>query len=418
MKLFYVAFAILAFASPVSVFGQTEEVLYAFAGGVSGGAPYFGGVVFDNAGNLYGTANEGGRMDCGEPDGCGTVFQLMPDGLGGWAENRIHAFGAKGDGYDPITTLIIDGLGNLYGVTLEGGAYGYGTVYEVSPVEGDGWSEKVLYSFQGGADGSEPLSPLVFDPAGNLYGTTVQGGAYSPPTQGGTVFELAKGAGGTWSKSIIHSFGMGNDGVNPSGGLTFDTDGNLYGATVHGGGTGKDGIIFQLTPASGGVWTEHLLHAFGGTGDGNEPVGGLVFDSKGNLYGAASGGEKGGGVVFELSPASGGKWKESILHPFGAIQDGVSPGNLIIDSAGNLYGETFEGGIGGCIRGGCGVVYELSPAPGGTWKETILMDASASTDGGVPWGGLIFDESGNLYGTTYGGSGTAAYWGTVFEVVR
>jgi hypothetical protein len=243
-----------------------------------------------------------------------------------------------------------------------------------------------------------------------LYGATIGGGLYG----GGTVFELKRAADGTWHKQVLHNFGNGNDGILPYGNLIFDAAGNLYGTTNKGGTYSEGGTVFELIPGKSGGWTERILHNFGG--------GGLVFDAAGNLYGAAGlgGGGQAQGIVFELSPASGGKWTERILHIFSSpFSHGDYPvGNLIFDSAGNLYGETFEGGTGNCIREGCGVVFELSPVSGGPWKETVLMGDSAAIDGGYPTGGLIQDSAGNLYGMTGGGSGTVAYYGAVFEITK
>jgi uncharacterized repeat protein (TIGR03803 family) len=406
---FVLLVATLFWLTPALASGQAEKVLHAFER-LDGVNPYFAGVIFDSAGNLYGTTTFGGEGCSGT--GCGTVFELSPNADGSWTESVIHNFAGGTDGQSPLGGLIFDDAGNLYGTTSGNGAPG--TVFELSPGLGGGWTEKILYNFKGGEDGSAPIGSLVFDPAGNLYGTTTGGGTHN----GGTVFELQRVAGGTWNKSTIHNFRIGTDGHYPWGNLIFDPEGNLYGTTDQGGPHGW-GIVFELTRTSGGVWAEHQLHGFGAKGDGAQPEEGLVLDASGNLYGGTvSGGSHGRGIVFELSPTSGG-WAERIIYYFSSESSGWAPGgNLLLDSAGNLYGETFEGGTGGCIRGGCGVVFELSPMAGGPWKETVLMDASANIDGGVPWGGLTFDAAGNLYGTTYGGSGHGAYYGTVFEVTR
>jgi uncharacterized repeat protein (TIGR03803 family) len=413
LRCFYIIplFATLLCFAPVLASGQTEKVLYTFQGGADGAEPYYAGVIFDSAGNLYGTTSEGGGEGCGGI-GCGTAFELSPNPDGSWTENVIHIFAGGSDGETPLAGLILDAAGNLYGTTA-GGTDSFGTVFELSPVAGGGWTENILYTFKGDRDGFAPIGSLVFDLAGNLYGTTTDGGTHS----GGTAFEIESTTQG-WNKRTIHNFGNGSDGRYPWGNLIFDAVGNLYGTTDEGGSYAW-GTAFELSPISGGLWAEHVLHNFGGAEKDAQPEEGLAFDSAGNLYGATlQGGAKGQGTVFELSPISG-RWKKETLHIFVAVAGGVAPGgNLIIDSAGNLYGETFDGGTGDCIRGGCGVVFELSPTAGGPWKETILMDASANTDGGVPWGGLTFDAEGNLYGTTYGGSGTVAYYGTVFEVAR
>jgi uncharacterized repeat protein (TIGR03803 family) len=277
------------------------------------------------------------------------------------------------------------------------------------PQAGGGWVEKVLHSFSNdGKDGQAPYAGLIFDAAGNLYGTTAHGGngscSISPYSGCGTVFELTLKSGG-WGEKILHNFGAGApDGVNPEAGLIFDAAGNLYGTTNE-GGDHFSGTAFELTPKSGG-WAETILYAFD---SGGEPsIAGLIFDAAGNLYGTTSGGGTySSGEVFELTPKSGG-WAETILHPFGNLTDGSNPrAGLILDAAGNLYGTTDGGGA-----AGGGIAFELTPAGGGIWTETILLNGT--TAGCFFHGGLIRNASGNLYGTT---SLCGAYGdGVVFEI--
>ena len=229
---FALPIAILVCLTPTRASGQSEKVLYTFLGGSDGAAPHFAGVIFDAAGNLYGTTSVGGGTGCGGA-GCGTVFELSPNAGGGWTETVIHTFAGGSDGETPLSGLIIDAAGNLYGTTTGAGSSS-GTVFELSPIAGGGWTHTILYTFQGGEDGLAPIGSLVFDAVGNLYGTTTEGGVYhiSP---GGTVFELERRAHGTWNKRTIHSFGNGSDGYYPWGNLIFDTAGNLYGTTDQGG---------------------------------------------------------------------------------------------------------------------------------------------------------------------------------------
>ncbi len=383
----------------------SEKVLYTFLGGADGGYP-FGGVIFDAAGNLYGTTSGGAYV-------ASTVFELSPALGGGWSESVLHTFGSGNDGFESAGRLRFDAAGNLYGTTLAGGTVGLGTVFELIPAVGGGWTESVIYNIFDVAHGYEPIGGLVFDSMGNLYGCTVGGGAHS----GGTVFELTRGTNGTWSRRILHNFGAGSDGLYPLGDLVFDAAGNLYGSTDKGGAYGG-GTVFVLTPTSSGAWMEHGLHTFGKGKDGFEPTGGLVLDAAGNIYGTTGqGGAYGWGTVFELTPSLQGGWTERILHTFSGLSDGGYPNsNLIFDSAGNLYGETFEGGTAGCVRSGCGTAFKLSPIAGGGWKETILTSFSANEDGGYPTSPLVFDSAGNLYGTTGGGSGSSAQYGAVFEI--
>ncbi|MFI5115931.1 MAG: choice-of-anchor tandem repeat GloVer-containing protein, partial [Terriglobales bacterium] len=262
--------------------------------------------------------------------------------------------------------------------------------------------EKVLYTFQGGTgDGAFPQAGLIFDTAGNLYGTTSLGGAYGF----GTVFELTPTAGGTWTEKVLYSFkNDGTDGSNPKAGVIFDAAGNLYGTTSLGGagvcqGAGC-GTVFELTPAAGGTWTEKVLHSFGGATDGVIPEAGLIFDAAGNLYGTTGyGGPYNWGTVFELTPAAGGTWTENVLYSFQGGADGAGPAaGLVFDAAGNLYGTTEVGGAGVCQGNGCGTVFELTPAAGGTWTENVLYRFQSGADGANPYDALIFDAAGNLYG--------------------
>jgi uncharacterized repeat protein (TIGR03803 family) len=379
-----------------------ERVLHSF--NLNGADGYYpsAGLIFDAAGNLYGTTRVG-------TDSYGTVFELTPAAGGGWTETVLHNFGYGTDGATPYAGLIFDAAGNLYGTTQYGGTYGVGTVFELTPAAGGGWTETVLHNFGNGADGSTPFAGLIFDAAGNLYGTTYQGGTYLY----GTVFELTPAGGGSWTEKVLHNFGNGTDGAAPYAGLIFDAAGNLYGTTYQGGTYSSSGTVFELTPAAGGGWTETVLHNFNYNGtDGNYPYAGLIFDAAGNLYGTTyQGGTYFYGTVFELTPTAGGGWTEKVLYSFnnnGA--DGYYPqAGLILDAAGNLYGTTSYGGT-----YSYGTVFELTPTAGGGWTEKVLHNFNYNgTDGNYPYAGLIFDAAGNLYGTTYQG-GTYGY-GTVFE---
>jgi len=270
---------------------------------------------------------------------------------------------------------------------------------------------RVLYTFKGGKDGGQPLGGLIFDGSGSLYGTTAQGGKGCAPSGCGTVFKLTLDSSGKWTKTVLHYF-SGSDGASPEASLVFDAKGNLYGTTYDGGQENCSGYgcgaVFELTPSSGGRWKETILHRFAGGRDGATPWAGLVFDAAGNLYGATTHG--GGalcdcGTVFELSRAAGGGWSEQVLHGFSG-PDGQSPFNVILDAAGNLYGVTaYDGAY------GVGVAFELAPGAGG-WNDTTMYNFPGSPDGALPDYGLAFEGS-NLYGTTdVGGAG----FGTIFEL--
>ncbi len=324
--------------------GWTEQVLHNFGNGTDGSGP-FAGLIFDAVGNLYGTTEEGGSS------GWGIVFELTPTSGGGWTETVLHSFQHNGtDGYVPVAGLIFDAAGNLYGTTSGGGTYGNctyfgcGTVFELTPTSGGGWTEQVLHDFGNGTDGAKPSAGVTFDAAGNLYGTTVEGGTYTD----GTVFELTPTAGGGWTEQVLWNFGSGTDGAGPYASLIFDAAGNLYGTTWAGGVYGA-GTVFELTSTAGGGWTEQVLHSLSGDGtDGANPDAVLTFDAAGNLYsttyegGAYSCGGPGCGTVFEMMPTAGGGWTEQVLHSFGSGRDGAEPAaGLIFDAAGNLYGTTW-----------------------------------------------------------------------------
>ncbi len=383
-----------------------ESVLHSFNNNGTDGVNPYAGLIADTSGNLYGTTVEGGIHNLG------SVFELTPRQGGGWTETVLHSFGRGTDGTDPYASLIFDAAGNLYGTTQQGGIHNSGTVFELSPRQGGGWTETVLHSFNNnGIDGAYPLGGLIFDAAGNLYGTTQQGGIHS--CQGktcGTVFELTPKQGGGWTETVLHSFGNGTDGVNPQAGLIIDAAGNLYGTTYQ-GGIHNLGTVFELTPRQGGGWTETVLHSFGRGTNGVSPNASLTVDAAGHLYGTTiAGGILNDGTVFELTPSQGGGWTETVLHSFGNGTDGVNPqASLIIDAAGNLYSTTIAGGI-----HTDGTVFELSPQPGGGWTETVLHSFGNGTDGVSPYAGLIIDAAGNLYGTTIGGGIHTD--GTVFEI--
>jgi len=331
----------------------SEKVLYSFGSQAGDGRVPYAGVIFDNAGNLYGTTSGGGAYKCSNAYVCGTVFELTAAGT----EKVLHSFGnlydyGLGDGTYPFAGLVIDNAGNLYGTTTYGGdlacgGYGCGTVFKLT-AKG---KEKVLYRFgRRKGDGENPFAGLIFDNDGNLYGTTFDGGYYGY----GTIFELTAAD----KEKILYSFGRyAGDGLHPQAGLIFDNAGNLYSTTTYGGAYGY-GTVFELT-ADG---TEKILYSFGGqTGDGESPTGGLIFDANGNLYGTTSfGGAYYGGTVFELTAAGA----EQVLYSFGSQADEViyPYAGLIFDTNGNLYSTTSHGGDLECETPyGCGTVFKLTP---------------------------------------------------------
>jgi len=385
----------------------TEKLLYSFDANNKGGKDPYTALISDTAGNLYGTTLLGGAF------GYGAVFEVVkPPGGGGWTQKILHSFDNNGkDGYRPYAGMVFDGNGHLYGTTNQGGTYNGGTVFELSPRTGGGWTEKILHSFNNnGADGYDPYAGLVLDGSGNLYGTTPFGGAEN----GGTVFEMTPTHQG-WTENILYSFNPNNqDAYEPFAGLIFDATGDLYGTTVDGGALGG-GTAFELT-LTGETWAENILYSFNANdGSPYTPYADLVFDGDGNLYGTTLNGGAGYGAVFELLAPTEGGWTEKTLHSFlDNGKDGNTPyGGVILDSAGNLYGDTTNGG-----SNGKGVVFELTkPRGGGPWSEKLLHTFNANergTDGEDPQASLFLD-GGNLYGTTSLAGHRGG--GTVFEIV-
>jgi uncharacterized repeat protein (TIGR03803 family) len=382
--------------------GPKYKVLHSFASGKDGEAPY-APVVVDAKGNVYGTTGGGGAYNYG------IAFELTP-GHKGWAESVLYSFGAtQDDGTNPQAGLTLDASGDLYGTTVNGGAYRYGTAFELTSGS-NGWAETVLHSFCGSGDGCNPYSNLVFDGVGNLYGTT-----YNGWSNYGVAYELSPGSDG-WTEALLYSFGGGNDGANPFAGLTWDRAGNLYGTTWMGGSYGQ-GTVYQLT-FSGGSWTERVLYSFGASRhDGVSPFAGVIFDKSGNLYGATyvggpniCFGEHECGIVYKLTPTKHGSWRETKVHDFAAGANGFSPSAVVMDAAGNLYGTTGFGGDPKCY---CGTVFKLTPGAHGKWKYTVLHSFTGGLDGGAP-NDPALDSKGNLYGTTMAG-GKYGY-GVVFEL--
>jgi uncharacterized repeat protein (TIGR03803 family) len=397
------------------------KVLHSFDG--KDGVYTSSSLILDVSGNLYGTTFFGGAY------GSGSVFQFTHSENGKWVEKVLHSFTGK-DGYAPGAGLSFDAAGNLYGTTTGGGAgcggTGCGTVFELTPRSDGNWTERVLHSFGVGEDGSNPYAGVIFDAAGNLYGTTVNGGTSGSGCGGfgcGTVFELTPGSDGKWTETVLHNF-VGSDGAQPWASLIIDPSGSLYGTTFRGGGPLCLGLgcgtVFRLTPKDKGKWTEVVLHSFAENhSDGTSPFSGLIFDTAGNLYGTTwLGGRNGDGTVFELSPDTNAPWKEKLLHSFNQ-KDGQAPfSGLILDGAGNLDGTTSYGG-----SYASGTVFQLSRGTKGNWTEKVLHDFRAGgRDGVYPQADLVIDAEGNMYGTTwFGGTfgstcGNTDGCGTVFEI--
>jgi len=420
---------ILALA-PASWAASKFKTLYAFQGGTDGATP-FGRLLFDQAGNLYGATNGGGtnaNYCTGLINGCGTVFELKAGSDGSWQELVLHRFqeNDSSDGSGPNGGMILDNAGNLYGTTSSGGGSnqqcssgagaGCGIVFELSPAQGE-WTETVLYRFQNDGGGAGPDGDLLFDKAGNLYGTAAAGGNCCRAIFGwgaGVAFELTPGS-RNWSESVLYTFCSQtncSDGNAPYAGLIRGASGILYGTTAYGGSNSFPceglgcGTVFQFVESGG--WKEKLLYTFTGRDDGAQPGAALTLDSHGNLYGTTSAnGPFGFGTVFKLSRCEHGRWHYEVLYSF---RTGTTYGSFatrpVFDKVGNLYGTIFTGGD--------GLVYKLAPSPHGKWKYSVVHTFSGGADGGFPGADLLRDDKGNLYGSAEIG-GTAGY-GVVFEI--
>ncbi|HEY3972815.1 MAG TPA: choice-of-anchor tandem repeat GloVer-containing protein [Candidatus Sulfotelmatobacter sp.] len=471
----FLTFLVLIFSLAAFAAGPQEKVLYNFQGAPDGTNPS-SSLIADREGHLYGTTASGGTgMNCEiayqEVVACGTVFELIPPTTRGgrWTEKILYNFQGGKDGSVPLGSLILDEKGNLYGTTAFGGLStncttgisgyypGCGTVFRLSPPSNSGgaWSEALLHVFQGGLDGGEPQSGVIFDAKGNLYGTTEVGGdgyCHGDSPGCGLVFKLSppRAQSDSWTENILWAFkGLGGgyeDGAAPRGSLLLSNDGKLYGTTSSGGSSACysgscGGTVFQLSPDSikGQPWIEAVLFNFYDVAGGATfPGPNLIFDKNGILYGTTDLGGPGScdnqeeyafpscGTIFSLAPPSGGSWTFTTLYNFVGGSDGAYPewSGLVIDGKGNLYGTSaYAGGQGSCtqikdISGmGCGTVFKLSPptASVGTWTETTLHAFGGDGDGGTPYGGLLLKD-GTLFGTTTGYSNSSGSNGTVFAI--
>lgn len=395
--------------------GQT--VLYSFKASGKDAAEPVAGLITDTQGALYGTTENGGAS------GQGTVFKLTPpaSGTGPWTESILYSFTGAADGAYPEAELTFDTQGALYGTASSGGgSTNAGTVFKLTPPASGQtqWTFKVLYAFKGGADGGKPNGGVIFDTQGALYSTAAAAGGSA---NAGAVFKLTPPASstGAWTETVLYSFKGGTDGAEPRASLIFDTQGALYGTTTH-GGSANAGAVFKLAPPASatGAWTETLPYSFKGGGEGFGQ-GKLIFDAYGALYGITQDGQKnpsrvGQGVVFKLTqPASGaGAWTETALYNLKNSGALLEEG-LVFDTQGSLYGVTWDGG-----SANKGAVFKLTPPATsmGAWTQSILYSFTGGSDGFEPHGGVIFGRGGALFGTAKWGG--ASGLGTVFQITR
>lgn len=412
---------VLAVMTPWTLAAATEQVLHAFSGTSAGPSS---NLVFDAQGNLYGVTASGYGACSGS---CGTVFKLSPS-ANGWTFTSLYTFTGGNDGAYPQAPLTIDANGNLYGTTPLGGGScplqstaGCGTVFRISPNGSGGWTETVLHRFTKTSDGAVPVVGVVFDQSGNLYGTTQFSGATHACPQGcGTIYKLTQN-GSSWTFSVVHTFN--STGGSFGGVIFFDREGNMFGTTGGGGivnracGSGC-GVVFEMTP-SDSTWTETVLYKFTGASDGWDPFP-LTMDVDGNLFGTTLFGgsspckPNGCGTAFKLTP-SGSTYSFKTIHNFTG-SDGQIPVGIVADANDNVFGTTETTGTANSCSGACGTVFRLADGSGGKWTETILHRFSGGNDGSTPFGGVIMDSAGNLYGTT--ATGGTSNQGVAFKIIQ
>lgn len=398
-----IAGAVLLLFGGTPAQAQYFQVIHNFSGMGEDGANPYQGLTIDRAGNLYGTTRMGGTGSCSEEGyapGCGTVFKLKKT-TSGWIYQPLHSFGgpsANDGAYPQYGAMIFGPDGALYGTTSQGGTLvdcqgaipGCGAVFKLQPPPTRPasaiapWNETVLYRFPNLSVGHFPGGMLAFDPAGNLYGTTENGGFSGQ----GIVYQLMPSP-GEWTLNTLHNFFPQNDGEVPIGGVTMDHAGNVWG-TTWAGDLDNAGTVFELTPSPSNNWTENIPHIFGSAN--GKPISTLIEDAAGNFYGATTEQFDTYPVIFELSPYNG-SWIYTVLYTFNGYEDGGPGAPLMMDAAGNLYGTTLGDSV-----------FELSPSNAG-WVYTNLHTFSGGADGRDPQSNVVMDSEGNLYGTAlYGGS--------------
>jgi uncharacterized repeat protein (TIGR03803 family) len=395
------------------------STLYTFAGTSDGAYP--GQLSYDRSGNLYGATASGGSTACS--GGCGTIFRITPPAKGGtaWTETTLYSFIGQADGAFP-NGVIVDKAGDLFGTAYQGGnltscSGGCGTVFELTPpvAPQTAWTETTIHAFDGAVDGDFPYAPeLAADSRGNLFGTTLAGPA---ACHCGTVFELQppKAGNATWTNEVLYQFSGQPDGDSPWASLVVDPSGHLFG-TTNSGGTADEGTVFEVAPPAkrGGTWSESIIYSFQGGADGQNPAfEGVIQAGEGLLYGSTvnivGSGSTTHGTVYSLTPPAGGAgWTHTILYAFAGAPDGSSPTSIVLDTSGNIDGVTAGGGT-----KGHGTVFQLiPPTPSTSWSETQLYNFTGGSDEGDPF--FVVLRKNKLFGTTQGSS--ASQYGSVFGI--
>jgi uncharacterized repeat protein (TIGR03803 family) len=405
MRAAFVATAVMGAVCAQPAQAAKLKAIYSFQAGNDGSFPR-GGVIADPKGRLYGTTSSGGAGHGG------VVYELAKTKGAGWSQTTLFAFSGGNDGGNPQAGLLRDAKGNLYGTTLSGGADGQGVVYELSPPAkgGDTWTQKVLWTFTGGNDGGQPTCSLIMDAAGNLYGTTDWGGTGVV----GTVFELSPPPKGQqdWTETVLYNFTGNSDGGEPYGRMLLGSDGNLYGTTA-GYGEFNYGNVFKLT-SNGSGWDLSVLHAFSGGPDGEVPRDGLIQGPDGTLYGATAGFSESYGNVFSIAP-DGSNY--TVLWEVAGGQGFTGNGPwqaLSMDADGALYGATYADG-----QTAAGEIFKLAPPKKGqqAWRAKVLYAYQGGAAGEFPYTSVLADAAGHLYGTSYGTAGQFGFYpGTVWSI--
>lgn len=382
-----------------------ETTLYSFTGGNDGSFAH-AGVIGDGHGNLYGVTNSGGA------DHSGVVYELSPPkhGATAWTQTTLYSFTGSKDGANPQAALMMDAKGDLYGTTYAGGLSGQGVVFHLVHHKKHGtWTYHKVWSFTGGNDGGVPTGSLTMDNAGNLYGTASQGGTGVV----GVVFELSpSGEGKTWNETVLYNFTGNNDGGEPMGSVLLGADGNIYGTTA-GYGAQNYGVVYRLTaPMSGGDWGFSVLHTFQGGNDGEVPRDGLIQGTDGTLYGSTAGFDNSYGTVFKMD-TDGGNYGVIFTVTGGQGFTGNGPWQTVTMGAdGTIYGTTYADGM-----SSFGEVFQLKQGKKGAWSSTVLYTFPGGAGGQYSYSKVWLDQVGRLYGTTYGTAGQAGFFpGTVWQI--